>query len=141
MANPYLATAADLHRLIEFDPLSQTDPKRIPFIQNAVDSGICHILENGEMLVGCGVLSHAFYQCGFIEMLYIHPSHRRKGLGTLLMEYMEDHCRTERLFTSTNQSNKPAQPLFVHLGYVRSGIIENLDQRNPELIYFKQLRR
>jgi ribosomal protein S18 acetylase RimI-like enzyme len=136
-----LATKNDVQPLIDPDPLSQQDIKRIPFINHAIDSGICHILEDQDILVGYGILSHDFYQYGFIEMLYIHPSFRRKGLATLLMDYMENLCKTEKLFTSTNQSNKPAQALFESKGYVPSGVIENLDEGDPELIYFKRLKR
>ncbi len=141
MATIRLASSADLKRLIDLDPLSRTDPKRVPFIEHAVGSGTCHLVDDEGRLVGYGVLSHAFYQYGFIEMLYIHPFFRRRHLGTSLMLHLEDLCMTQKLFTSTNQSNKPAQALFESVGYSPSGTIENLDEGDPELIYVKRLKR
>lgn len=44
---------------------------------------------------------------------------------------------TAKLFTSTNESNVAMQRLCDRLGYVRSGFIENLDERDPEVVYFK----
>ena len=44
-----------------------------------------------------------------------------------------------KLFTSTNQSNTPMQALLALLGYVRSGVIDNLDPGDPELVYFLDL--
>jgi hypothetical protein len=53
---------------------------------------------------------------------------------------MEQRCKTAKLFTSTNQSNKPMQVLLNRLGYRPSGVIENLDEGDPELVYMKQVR-
>jgi RimJ/RimL family protein N-acetyltransferase len=52
---------------------------------------------------------------------------------------MEAASKDQKLFTSTNESNKPMQALLDQLGYERSGIVENLDEADPELIYFKEL--
>jgi len=51
-----------------------------------------------------------------------------------------NECRTPKLFTSTNQSNVPMQGLLATLEFARSGLIENLDDGDPELVYFKRLR-
>ncbi|MCL0069884.1 GNAT family N-acetyltransferase [Dehalococcoidia bacterium] len=40
-------------------------------------------------------------------MLYIHPEYRGKGIGSKLVRHVESLCKTEKLFTSTNQSNLP----------------------------------
>ena len=72
-------------------------------------------------------------------MLYIHQDYRRNGVGAALMKHMESECRTEKLFTSTNQSNIPMQRLLAKLEYKPSGKVENLDEGDPELIYFKKL--
>ena len=56
------------------------------------------------------------------------------------MRYIESACPGEKLFTSTNESNAPMQRLCEKLEYVRSGRIENLDEGDPEIVYFKRLR-
>lgn len=86
------------------------------------------------------VLDHTFFGQGFISMLYVHPDHRRRGVATQLMTALEAHCTSTKLFTSTNRSNKPMQALLPKLGYAPSGIVENLDEDDPELIYFKRVQ-
>jgi hypothetical protein len=56
-----------------------------------------------------------------------------------LITHIEKLVPAEKLFTSTNQSNTVMQTLCEKLGYVRSGWIENLDDDDPEIIYFKRL--
>jgi hypothetical protein len=55
------------------------------------------------------------------------------------MAAIEATCKEQKVFTSTNESNKAMQALLSQLNYKRSGIIENLDEGDPELIYFKEL--
>lgn len=134
-----MAVSSDAESVISLDSLSETDPRRIPFIMRSISSGQCHIIEQLGQIVGYGVLEYSFYDCGFIAMVYIHPDFRRKGFGSELIKYFEALCRTEKLFTSTNQSNLPMQALLARLEYKRSGVIENLDESDPELVYFKRL--
>lgn len=43
--------------------------------------------------------------------------------------------KTQKIFTSTNQSNTATQQLLIKAGFIPSGYIENLDDNDPELIY------
>jgi RimJ/RimL family protein N-acetyltransferase len=47
---------------------------------------------------------------------------------------------TDRVFTSTNESNAHMRHVLEKLGYERSGIVHDLDPGDPELIYSKALR-
>lgn len=85
------------------------------------------------------MLSHTFYRNGYIEMLYVHTNHRRRGVGTALLRHRESLCQTPRLFTSTNLSNLPMQSLLAKSAYVLSRVIHNLDEGDPEIVYFKRL--
>jgi GNAT superfamily N-acetyltransferase len=73
-------------------------------------------------------------------MVYIHFDYRRSGAGAALVKYLESHCQTPKIFTSTNLSNLPMQSLLAKLGYTLSGVIHNLDEGDPEIVYFKRLR-
>jgi hypothetical protein len=57
-----------------------------------------------------------------------------------LLRHLESFCETSKLFISTNLSNLPMQSLLAKLVYVLSGVIHNLDEGDPELVYFKRLR-
>jgi hypothetical protein len=67
-------------------------------------------------------------------------NNRRNGAGAALVKHIESLCQTPKLFTSTNLSNLPMQSLLAKLGYILSGVIHNLDEGDPELVYFKRLR-
>ena len=55
------------------------------------------------------------------------------------MHHVESIWQPGKLFTSTNASNVSMQRLCESLGYVRSGVINNLDEDDPEIVYFKRL--
>ena len=50
------------------------------------------------------------------------------------------HRRERRGLRRSKQSNFPMQRLLATLGFDRSGFIENLDEGDPELVYFKRIR-
>jgi ribosomal protein S18 acetylase RimI-like enzyme len=135
------ATDQDLESIWALDYLVLGNPSRKAFLVNAVTAGQCLAARIGGTVVGFGVLEHSFYSHGFISLLIVHPDHRRHGVAKALISHIESISPTQKLFTSTNKSNVIARRLFESLGYVRSGYIENLDEDDPEIIYFKRLEK
>ena len=136
-----LAEEFDVGAIASFDHVAQCDHKRVAFIQRSIANRDCYIAIADNMIVGYAVLDYSFYENGFISMLYVHPEHRRRGVGEELIKYLEGVCRTTKLFTSANLSNTAMQPLLAKLGYEQSGVIHNLDENDPELVYFKLLKQ
>ncbi len=101
-------------------------------------NGNCYLAIDTQVL-GYGVLEYTFFENGFVSMLYVHPNYRKRSVGIRLMQHLEAMCRTSKLFTSTNLSNLPMQSLLAKLGYRLSGVIHNLDEGDPELVYVKYL--
>jgi len=134
-----LALESDIDSICSFDAIAQRDKRRRNFISRSVASGNCFLAVD-EQVIGYAVLEYTFYDNGFVSMLYVHPEHRRLGVGTRLMKHLESVCQTNKLFTSTNLSNIPMQSLLVRLGYKLSGLIHNLDEDDPELVYVKFLK-
>jgi GNAT superfamily N-acetyltransferase len=134
------AVEGDVDGIISFDHVAQREEQRRTFILDSVRDGTAWLAVLDDRVVGYAILEYTFYGRGFITLLYIHPEHRGKGLGTALVHHLEGVCRTEKLFTSTNESNHPMQALMAKMGYTPSGIINNLDPGDPEIVYFKQLR-
>ena len=52
---------------------------------------------------------------------------------------VEARSSSGKLFTSTNRSNTPMRKLCDRLGFQPSGVVENLDNHDPELVYYKRL--
>jgi ribosomal protein S18 acetylase RimI-like enzyme len=134
------ATEKGLELIWALDRMVLGNSSRKDSLTNAVRAGRCLMAQVGDTIVGFGVLEQSFYGHGFISLLIVHPNHRRRGVATALIRHIESICPTKKLFTSTNESNSIAQRVFEALGFVRSGYIENLDEGDPEIIYFKRLR-
>jgi len=134
------AVESDIDALCSLDLIAREENERREFIRHEVVSGNCFVAVTNETVIGYGVLNYTFYYVGCIDMLYIHSDHRRSGAGAALLRHLESLCQTPKLFTSTNLSNLPMQSLLAKLDYVLSGVIHNLDEDDPEIVYFKQLR-
>ena len=133
------ATAEDVEALCSLDLVARSEGGRRDFIRESVAAGACHVAVAGGEVVGYAVLNYTFYRQGFVEMLYVDAAHRRRGAGEALLRGAERACRTPKLFTSTNLSNLPMQALLNKLGYRLSGVIHDLDEGDPELVYCKPL--
>jgi ribosomal protein S18 acetylase RimI-like enzyme len=108
------------------------------WIARMVQSGCCYLSQLDERIAGYGVLEYSFFGNGFVSMLYVAEDSRRRGIASELMRHMQQSCRTPKLFCSTNRSNTPMQLLLLKLGYQCSGVVDNLDEGDPELFFFKR---
>ena len=131
------AEQEDIASICAFDAHGEREERR-RFIQDSVTSAAASVAVIDGRVVGYVVLEYTFYSQGFISMLYVHPSHRRVGVGLALMRHAESLCKTDKLFTSTNELNRPMHTLLIRLGYSPSGVINNLDEGDPEIVYFKR---
>lgn len=133
------AVVTDIEALCSLDLVARREQGRREFIRREVVSGNCFVAVTNETIIGYGVLNYTFYDNGCIDMLYVNAEHRRCGVGEALLRHMESLCRTPKLFTSTNLSNLRMQSLLAKSAYELSGVIHNLDEGDPELVYLKRL--
>ncbi|WP_335955560.1 GNAT family N-acetyltransferase [Acinetobacter guillouiae] len=131
-----LATETDTKDLIAIDSVASHDPQRILQIHNWCMQGVCFLVEKNGKVMGYGVLNYHFFGCGFIEMLMVGEPYRRCGMGRALLNVLKANCQHPKLFTTTNLSNLAMQQLLLNYGFIASGHIENLDDGDPELVYF-----
>lgn len=131
------ARPADLRRLAEADPAMTTDARRAEASARLLKLGFSWLAEAGGQVVGFVLVSDHFFSRPFVDLLVVAPSHRRRGLGRALMGKAEAAHGDDRLFTSTNESNAPMRALLAGRGYHVSGVIENLDPGDPELVFVK----
>ena len=133
------AVTTDIEAVCSFDLIARQADDRREFILRAVNASTCYAAVIEQGVIGYGVLNYTFYRQGYVEMLYVAADQRRRGAGTTLLEHMERQCQTPKLFTSTNLSNLPMQALLAKRGYMLSGVIHNLDEGDPEIVYCKRL--
>ncbi|MCG8296453.1 GNAT family N-acetyltransferase [Pseudomonas entomophila] len=131
-----LAEPMDLPALIAIDSVARHDPRRAGQIAAWLGQYLCLIAEVGGAVEAYAVMHRHFFGCTFIEMLMVGESHRRSGLGVALVAHIQAECRGQKLFTSTNRSNAPMRRLLERQGFVESGVVEHLDEGDPEQVYF-----
>lgn len=129
---------SDHRSLVQIDQYAISHFDRASAIADALASEGCFVAEAEAEPLGYVVLNYAFFGFGFIPLIVAASAHRRKGIGLRLLVEARARCTSRKLFTSANVSNKPAHALFTRAGFVRSGIIENLDKGDPEIVYFTQ---
>ena len=134
------ATRKELASILEIEAmLIGNTEDHTDLIKRSIAAGECLVALVSNKVVGAAILNYTFYHQGFIGLLNVNPAYRRRGVGTALIRRMEKLCTTKKFFTSANQSNLPAQKTYEANGFVRTGYIENLDEGDPEIIYFKRL--
>jgi GNAT superfamily N-acetyltransferase len=114
-------------------------PRRVS-VQNAVDQAECYVALYHGILLGYGIINHSFFDHGFVSLAYVDPAHRRRGVGSGLFDEFEGRCRRSRIFTSTNLSNLPMHGFLASRRYTLSGVIQDIDEGDPEMFYRKRLR-
>ena len=134
------ATQKELAAILEIEAMLVNNTEdHTGLIKRSIKTGECLVALVDNKVVGYGVFNDIFFHRPFIGLLNVHPEYRRRGIATALIRRMEAICPTQKLFTSTNESNIIAQKTYEANGFVRSGYIENLDEGDPEIIYFKRL--
>lgn len=135
--NVAYAQLEDLESIVAIDhQVIGNDHRRGEFAR-AIKEQNCLVVKEDETK-GFLLYNTLFFEHIFVSLIIIAPEERRKGYASCLLQHFEKISPTGKIFSSTNQSNLEMQMVFKKNGYAPSGIIENLDPGDPELIYFKQ---
>lgn len=68
-------------------------------------------------LIGYGrIISDGIYQT-FICDVMVHPDYQRKGVGTMVMEVLLEHCQKENIKWIQLSCAKGKQPFYQKLGF------------------------
>jgi ribosomal protein S18 acetylase RimI-like enzyme len=131
------AKIEDLFNVISIDREVIGSTRRRNYIEKAIKQGHCLIEKEDDRIVGFLIYDTNFFECTFISLVIVSPLNRRKGYASLLLNNMMSSSPTLKIFSSTNLSNTSMQRVFDANGFIQSGIVENLDEGDPEIIYFK----
>ncbi|MED1411886.1 MULTISPECIES: GNAT family N-acetyltransferase [Bacillus] len=141
MENVTKASINDLDSIVHIDIEIIGDDSRRNYIKHAINEGQCIIVKEGNFISGFLTYDTNFFGYTFLSLIIVSPTKRRKGHASSLISYMLSHSPTQKIFSSTNKSNENMQKVFQANGFIRSGIIENLDEGDPEFIFYtKKLR-
>jgi len=141
LENVTKASIDDLGSIVHIDMDVIGNDSRRNYIKHAIDAGNCIITKEDNSISGFLTYDTNFFDCTFLSLIIVSPVKRRRGHASSLISYMLRHSPTQKIFSSTNESNESMQKVFKANGFIRSGIIENLDEGDPELIFHaKKLR-
>ncbi|MFP3413613.1 GNAT family N-acetyltransferase [Bacillus sp. SIMBA_074] len=141
MENVAKASIDDLDSILHIDVDVIGDDSRRDYIKHAIDEGTCIIAKEDNSIFGFLTYDTNFFGYTFLSLIIVSPTKRRQGHASSLISYMLRHSPTQKIFSSTNESNTNMQKVFKANGFMRSGMIENLDEDDPELIFYaKKLR-
>jgi GNAT superfamily N-acetyltransferase len=129
--------AGDLDLLAQADPRLAQEPAHRRHVGELLDAGLSWAaVVDGEAL-GFAVVTRHFYGFPFVDLLVVAEAARRHGVGLALMARCEADHDADRIFTSTNESNASMRRLLAKADWLVSGVIENLDPGDPELVFVK----
>ncbi|WP_049567521.1 GNAT family N-acetyltransferase [Streptomyces sp. SBT349] len=130
------ANASDWTGLAGIDSLAASgDHARRASVRRWCEQGLALLAGDGSGPLGYSVLEYTFFEQGFVTLLMVAPTARRRGVGARLLGATEAACTTPKLFTSTNVSNHPMQRLLRRVGWSPVGLLHGLDEGDPELFY------
>ena len=135
-----VAAYSDAAAMLMVDDGGRLRRERTNFINQAITNRNAHVATLEGRVVAYGILQQNFFNHSFISLLCVHLDHRRHGVGAWLLQHLETASKTPKLFTTLAASNFPAQSFLARLGYTPSGQIDNLDDPEPQLVFFKKLR-
>ena len=77
----------------------------------------------------------------WLDMLYVHPDHQRRGWGQRLLEAVESDVHTAHALALLTQSSEHLQPLLLSRGYdvVESKVVELRGEHLPCAVMRKVL--
>jgi len=134
-----LAKPKEFAEVVEIDKEVIGNDSRKQYLKETIEKNKCVVAKINSSIVGFLIYHTDFFDCCFISLVIVHPVERKKGYAKSMIEYFEKISPTKKVFSSTNQSNEKMKKLLLSIGYVESGYIKNLDEGDPEIIYFKQI--
>ena len=115
--------------------LSESEIKSIKEYVPQALGGIAHLIiaedEAGRAVAFMGI------EDGTLEMLFISPEERRKGLGKRLLQYGVENYGVKRL--AVNEQNPQAKGFYEHMGFRVYKRTELDEQGNPYPLLYMEL--
>ncbi len=132
------ATLADLTAVLALDRLAPVGHARVELLTARVHSGEVLVFALDDSLVAfASFRSRGFIGRDFIELLSVATDQRRRGIASALLEEAVRRSSTDRIFTSTNESNVPMLALLAKHHWRFSGRLEGIDDGDPEMIFYR----
>jgi GNAT superfamily N-acetyltransferase len=131
------AEVDDIGLLARADFRLADDLRHRRHISDLLGAGLSWVAVRDGAPLGFAVVTRHFFGFPFVDLLFVGEAHRRGGVGAALMARCERAHDSDRIFTSTNESNTPMRALLVKAGWRPAGIVHYLDPGDPELMFVR----
>jgi ribosomal protein S18 acetylase RimI-like enzyme len=99
------------------------------------EEGLQNMMEKGDFIAACdsagNLVASVYVELrglrGYFGMLAVDPAHQRRGLGRMMVEAAEEHCRQrgcEAMDITVLSLRTELPPLYRKLGYFETGTEE-----------------
>lgn len=136
------ATIKDKALVVDFDyslnKVEHIKLKREDKITKAIIDKECFIILADNRAVGFLIFDYRFFDQGWIELIIVEEKYRGRGIGGQAIDLICKQSKTNKVFTSTNNSNTQMQKALNKVGFSFAGKINGLDEGDPELFYYKR---
>ena len=133
------AEVDDLEPICRFDSLAMRDFRQRDFVAGAIEEGRCWVAFFDETPVAYGIFNYQFHGYGVVERVFVRPEFRRLGIGRALVDYFSAACTSPRLYITVPQHELAMLELVRTRGFAISGVVHELGDVGPALIYVKDL--
>jgi ribosomal protein S18 acetylase RimI-like enzyme len=116
----------ELENIVAVDKEVIGNVSRRDYIKKAVEEEKCIVVKSENNIVGFLIYDVNFFRCSFISLIIVSPTERRKGFATSLIDYFLNISPSQKVFSSTNLSNKDMQIVFLSNGFIKSGFIYSI---------------
>ncbi|MFP4364984.1 MAG: GNAT family N-acetyltransferase [Spirochaetia bacterium] len=107
------------------------------YIQKDADIGHTVLLFDDDELVGTGTVIRSY-----IKRVFIHPEHQKKGLGTTIVQYLEEYAKQHGEKRTYLSCSLQAKSFFRKLGYeVKAKREMELPGEHCTLTYYEMEKR
>jgi GNAT superfamily N-acetyltransferase len=104
-------------------------------LRNWFDAGSLIIARLGESVIAFAVVDNSFFDNAFIRWIFVDESHRRLGIGRVMVRALMEHAATAKLFTSAPESNYAMRLLLDGLGWENVGAVRGVEESDPSMFY------
>lgn len=133
------ATEARLADCLAFDHVAAAgSAERHSEISEAAEHGRMRVAVADGDTAGFSVVAPWFFDTPFLALVYVRSALRGQGVGSRLLEDFEQ-AHGPRVFTSTNLSNARMQRLLRSRLWAPCGMLNGLDEGDPEIFFAKHL--
>jgi GNAT superfamily N-acetyltransferase len=134
------AVPDDVSAMLDLDVWLTSRGRQEQIVRESIAAGTCYVARTEDAdVAGFVTWNRSFFNRPFVWLLVVKSSHRRRGIGQMLLKAVEANCGAD-LFVSTEKINAAMQALLGRNDYHFCGQLEFINPRgNPELFYYKRL--